>query len=138
MTDQMKLNVFAVCVLAIALAFAGAELLIFVQRGRVLSRRAAVREGIVYQSQAKPPAALLILSLLCFPATMLSLVSSFAAPWQLLWPSAALFLVSGVAGLVGSAWLATERRRVVGLIAAAVAAVCLCFLALSGFLFKYR
>jgi hypothetical protein len=138
MSDQEKANVFAVLVLAIALAFAVTEsrVLLLLRRdpidkattGTILSRGRSVYFAILFA-----------LSLLSFPATTLSLVASFTAPWQLLWPAALLFLACGVTGLLCGAWLLGRGGgRTLSLIVATPLTLALAFFALSIFLVRWR
>jgi len=139
MSDQAKLNIVALSFLSAATIFIVVEWAMF----RIL-RRAWSGSG----SEIVPPRApgraaarglLLAVSLLAFPATFASLAASFAAPWQVLWPSALLFLGAGVGGLLGTASASTKPgHRVAAVVIAAVAALVLTIAACSIFLIRLR
>ncbi len=137
MNEQNKLVLFAVLVLIIAIGFlmADVHLTSRLRSGRGPSR--AERGAVA--GRARYLVALFVLGILSFPAATFSLVASFAAPWQLLWPSALLFLVSGIVGLTSAILLLFgAQRRVVAITLALFASLGMSFLALSVVLVRYR
>lgn len=138
MSDQFKLNFVALSVLLTAGSFVAVEWAIFrILRRRLNNTSETVPPRMLGRSTAR--ALLLTLSLLSFPATLASLAASFAAPWQMLWPSALLFLGAGIGGLLGTAATSTRStHRVIAIGIAAVAAVALTIAACSIFLVRLR
>ncbi|MGC1679392.1 MAG: hypothetical protein WA740_17805 [Candidatus Binataceae bacterium] len=139
MSDQSKLNLVALIILLTAAIFIVVEWAMF----RIL-RRAG--NGTV--NGCSPPGSLshttarvllLALSILSFPAIFVSLAASFAASWQLLWPSALLFLGSGIGGLFATALTSARPAHRVATIGIAVtAALVLTIAACSIFLINLR
>ena len=139
MSDQTKLNLAALLILLVAAVFIVAEFVLFRIARRVRNQPIGGVKGVSTGSRVMTYALMIVLSLLSFPAATFSLVESFVAPWQMLWPSAGLFLVSGVAGLVAAAWLMTKpARRMVAVSIAGMLALILAILACSIFLVPLR
>jgi hypothetical protein len=132
--------VFASFVLLTAVGFVVTESRLFLFLRQVAPEKKSMRERDASPSRVTLYFVILFgLSALSFPATTYSLKASFAVPWQLLWPAAVLFLVSGAVGfIVGASLLVTPRYRVVAFIIATIVVLALSFRTLDFLFVPYR
>ncbi len=139
MSDQAKLNLAALLILLVAAVFIVAECMLFRIATRVWNDPTGGGKAVSTGGRVMTYALMIVLSLLSFPAATFSLVESFVAPWQILWPSTALFLANGVGGLMATAWVLTRRSgRIAAMILAGIVALTLTALALSIILVRLR
>jgi hypothetical protein len=140
MSDQTKLNLAALFVLLVASVFIIAECILFRLARRVWNeKQTGGAQSVSAGRRVMICALMIVLSLSSFPAATLSLVESFVAPWQILWPSTALFLANGVGGLMATAWVVRRRSgRMAAMILAGIVALTLTALALSVVLVRLR
>ena len=139
MSDRAKIEIYALFVDIAAMAFILAETRLFVHIRRVSGDRSIGEPAPFRGRRLAYLVSLFVLSVLSFPATTLCLVTSFVAPWQLLWPAALVFLLNGIGGIMACGWLlAGPRRKMVAVAVSAIPAFVLSFLALSIFLVRHR